>query len=73
MIASDSYPCYIWVFLVGSDLTDHLGVAYVLAVILRDILISDDLESFCSGDALFFGYVSYFTYALTESAEFIAV
>ena len=57
----------------GSDITDHLGVVYFLAAISRDILISNDLESFCPGDALFFGSLSAFAYALTESAEFIAV
>ena len=56
-----------------SDLKDHLGVEYFLAAILRDILIYDDLESFCSGDALFFGSVSSFAYSLTELAEFIAL
>ena len=57
----------------GSDLTDHLGVAYFLAEILRDILILDDLEIFRPGDVLFFGSLNSFTYALTESAEFISV
>ena len=57
----------------GSDLTDHLGVAYFLLVILRDMLISDDLESFRPGNALFFGSLSSFAYTLTESANFIAV
>ena len=57
----------------GSDLTDHLGVAYFLAEILRDILILDDLESFCPGDALFFGSSSAFAYVLIESADFIEV
>ena len=57
----------------GADLTDHLCVAYLLAAILRDILISDDLECFCPGDALFSGSVISFAYALAETAEFIAV
>ena len=64
-IASNSYSCYIWVFFVGADLTDHLCGAYFLAVILRDILISDNLECFCPGDALFSGYLISFAYALS--------
>ena len=57
----------------GADLTDYFCVAYLLAAILRDIFISDDLECFCPGDALFFGSVIYFAYALEETAEFIGV
>ena len=57
----------------GADLTDHLCVAYLLAAILRDILISNDLECFCPSDALFSGFIIYFAYALADTAEFIAV
>ena len=57
----------------GADLTYHLCVAYLLAAILRDILISDDLECFFPGNALFSGSVISFAYALEETAEFIAV
>ena len=55
------------------DPTDYFCVAYLLAEILRDILISDDLECFCPRDALFSGSVISFAYALADTAEFIAV
>ena len=70
MIAADSYPCSIWVLLVGSDLTYHLGVTYFLAAILWDVLILDDLESFRPGNALIFGSLRSFAYALKESAKY---
>ena len=73
MIAANSYPCYIWVLLVGLDLTDHLGVAYFLAEILWVFLILDYLESFRPGNALYFGSLRSFAYALTELAECISV
>ena len=60
-------------FFVKVDLKDHLFVSYLLAAFLRDILISDDLECFCPGDAFFLGFVISFAYALAEMAEFIAV
>ena len=57
----------------GADLTEYFCVAYLLAAILRDIFISDDLEGFCPGDTLFFGSVISFTFALEETAKLIAV
>ena len=54
-------------------LTDHLGVECFLAAILWVLLILDDLVIFLPGNALFFGSLRSFAYALTESAEFIAV
>ena len=57
----------------GADLTDYFCVAYLLAAILRDIFISDDLECFRPGDALFFGSVIPCANSLAETAEFIAV
>ena len=57
----------------GSDFTYHLGVTYFLAAVLWDVFILDDLESFSPGNALLFGSLRSFAYALTESAEFIAV
>ena len=57
----------------GTDPTDYFCVTYLLAAILRDIFISDDLECFCPGDALFSGSIISFAYALAETAEFIAV
>ena len=68
LIASNSYHFPIWVLVVGADLTDYLSVAYLLAEILRDIFISDDLECFRPGDALFFGSVIPCTNALAETA-----
>ena len=60
-------------FFLKVDLKDHIFVSYLLAAFLRDILISDDLECFCPGDAFFLGFVISFAYALAEMAEFIAV
>ena len=57
----------------GADLTDYFCVAYLLTALLRDIFISDDLECFRPGNALFFASVISFAYALAETAEFIAV
>ena len=57
----------------GAYLTDYFCVAYLLAALLRDIFISDDLECFRPGDVLFFGSVIYCAYALAETATFIAV
>ena len=57
----------------GSYLTYHLGVTYFLAVVLWDVFILDDLESFSPENALIFVSLRSFAYALTESAEFIAV
>ena len=57
----------------GADLTDYFCVAYLLTALLRDIFISDDLECFCHDNALFFGSVISFAYALADMAEFVAV
>ena len=57
----------------GLDLTYHLGVTYFLAAVLWDAFILDDLGSFSPGNALIFGSLRFFAYALADSAEFIAV
>ena len=57
----------------GADLIDYFYVAYLLAALLRDIFVSDDLDCFCPCDALFFGSVISFACALAETAEFVAV
>ena len=57
----------------GADLTEYFCVAYLLAAILRDIFISDDLECFHPGGALFFGSIVSCAYALAETSEFIAI
>ena len=55
MIASNSYPCPIWVLPLGTYLTCYFCVAYLHAAIPRYIFISDNLECFSPRDTFFFG------------------
>ena len=68
MIASNRYPCPIWVLFVGTYLTDYFCVAYLPTAILRDIFISDNLECFSPSDALLFLSVIPSNNSLAETA-----